>query len=221
MRDISEDAAVIADMMIVVKARFVEAIDTDAHVSSRLTRPPAVVSCWPATQSDGSEDDPIPNVWRPSSVAISRADEVMHGWLIDFIPDLEHRKLILAWSASMANPKRYGSFARWCKETGRVRRTADRRLLSAFSIVAALIRKNGKSLQAPDWNRVSTLAQVSGMDVGKMGNGAPKPSFEASDGIGSWHAADAIPANDPDNRDTTWADDQNERRRRMAERKAG
>lgn len=221
MRDISEDAAVIADMMIVVKARFVEAIDTDAHVSSRLTRPPAVVSCWPATASDGSDNDPIPNVWRPSAVAISRSDEVMHGWLIDFIPDLEHRKLILAWSASMANPRLYGSFARWCKNSGRVRRTADRRLLTAFSIVAALIRKNGKSLQAPDWNRVSTLAAVSGMAGGKIGESASNASFEPQDGIGSWRAADAVPANDPDNQDFSWAERQAERRRQMAERKAG
>lgn len=221
MKDISEDAALIADMMIVVKARFVEAIDTDEQVSTRLECPPAVRSLWPATQSIGSENDPVPNIWRPSALAISRSHEVMHGWLIDFVPDLEHRRLILAWSASMARPKKYGSFARWCKKSGRVRRTADRRLLSALSIVAALIHKNGKSLLAPDWNRVSTLAQVSGMELGKVRERASEASFESRNGIGSWRAVDAVPTNDPDNQDFTWAEQQADRRRRMAERKAG
>ncbi|WP_370194392.1 MULTISPECIES: hypothetical protein [Aurantimonas] len=221
MKDISEDAALIADMMIVVKARFVEAIDTDEQVSTRLECPPAVRSLWPATQSIGSENDPVPNIWRPSALAISRSHEVMHQWLIDFVPDLEHRRLILAWSASMARPKKYGSFARWCKKSGRARSTANHRLLAAFSIVSALIRKNGKSLQAPDWSRVGQLAQNSGIDLGKVRERASEASFESRDGIGSWRAADAVPANDPDNQDFTWAEQQAERRRRMAERKAG
>jgi hypothetical protein len=220
MRDISEDAAVLADMIPVIKGRFVEAIDTDLHVTSRLTHPPAVVSCWPATRSGPGDDDPSPP-FRPSAAAISRSHEVMHEWLIDFVPDLDHRRLILAWSASMARPKRYGSFARWCKKSGRARSTANHRLLSAFSIVAALIRKNGKSLQAPDWSRVGQLARNSGIDLGKVRERASEASFESRDGIGSWRAADAVPANDPDNQDFTWAEQQAERRRRMAERKAG
>jgi len=220
MRDISEDAAVLADMIPVIKGRFVEAIYTDLHVTSRLTHPPAVVSCWPATRSGPGDDDPSPP-FRPSAAAISRSHEVMHEWLIDFVPDLDHRRLILAWSASMARPKRYGSFARWCKKSGRARSTANHRLLSAFSIVAALIRKNGKSLQAPDWSRVGQLARNSGIDLGKVRERASEASFESRDGIGSWRAADAVPANDPDNQDFTWAEQQAERRRRMAERKAG
>lgn len=220
MRDISEDAAVLADMIPVLRGRFVEAIDTDLHVTSRLTHPPAVVSCWPATRSGPGDDDPAP-LFRPSAAAISRSHEVMHEWLIDFVPDLEHRRLILAWSASMARPKKYGSFARWCKKSGRARSTANHRLLAAFSIVAALIRKNGKSLQAPDWSRVGQLAQNSGIDLGKVRERASEASFESRGGIGSWRAADAVPANDPDNQDFTWAEQQADRRRRIVERKAG
>jgi hypothetical protein len=191
LRDISEDAAVIADMMRVVKARFVEAFDTEDHVGARLVRPATERSFWPATQSDSASDDPVPNVWRPKAAAISRSNEVLQGWLIDFVPDLEHRRLLLAWSASIATPARSGSFARFCKKSGRVRRTADRRLLEAFSVVAALIRKNGKSLQAPDWNRVSTLARNSATDLGKVANDVSvSPTSWMADGAKPVHHAD-------------------------------
>lgn len=65
------------------------------------------------------------------------------------------------------------------------------------------------------WNCASGSAAVSGMAVGKIGESASNASFEPQDGIGSWRAADAIPANDPDNQDFSWAERQAERRRPM------
>lgn len=213
MRDISDDAAIIADMIPWVKARFVEAVDTDEHVSTKLDRPPPVRSFWPASQSVGADTDPIPQVWRPDASAISRSHEVMHGWVLDFLEDEEQRRLVLAWASSLANPKRYGSFARFCKKSGRVRRTADRRLAQAFSIVAALIRKSGKSLQAPDMRRVSTLTRFSDREVDMVAEVVSQASFESHDGIGAWRADDAKPADLPEERDFSWAMDRSERRR--------
>jgi hypothetical protein len=207
MRDISGDAFEIAAMVPWVRVRFIEAVDTADH-SYRGDGPAGAGSYWPAIATVLDTDPDAPKPWRPSRDAITRAEETLAGWLIDFVEDREHRWLLLNWSASIANPKRYGSFAKNCKKSGRARSTAYHRLDAAFVTVATLIRKNGKSLQEPDMHRVGQLARVAGMDLGKMdddrlpGRPSGSPSF--------WRTEDAAPANDFD-----------ERRRQMAERKAG
>lgn len=188
MRDISEDAAIIADMVPWVEVRFIEAVDTLEHIHVSLSSVPRVRSFWPAAQSTGSDNDPVPVVWRPTAAAISRSEEVLHDWLLAYVAVEEHRKLLLAWAASIARPKRYGSFARFCRKSGRARSTAYNRLASALSDVATLIRKNGKSLQAPDLNRVGQLARFSHIDFDKLtefvSSNEDRPSW--------WRAADAV-----------------------------
>lgn len=204
MRDISEDAAIIADMIPVVKARFVEAFDTSEH-AYRPGGPAGAKSFWPASRSNVDTDEDAPVHWRPSAAAISRSHETLGDWLLVFVDDPEHRKLLLAWSASIAAPRRYGSFARFCRKTGRVRRTADRRLLSAFSIVAALINKNGLSLQGPDLRRVSTLARFSDTELDRIrehvSDSAARPNWWRADDAKPRHIPEEHePANDADRR---------------------
>ncbi|RFC66463.1 hypothetical protein DYI37_03205 [Fulvimarina endophytica] len=211
MRDISNDAELIADMIPIVKARFVEAIDTADHAYSG-SRPAQTSTYWPPIANRLSTEDDETKQWRPSRDAISRADEVLQRWLLEFLDDIEHRRLVMAWASSIANPRRYGSFAKFCRKSGRVRRTADRRLQSAFSIVAALINKNSLSLQDPDAHRVSTLHRVSDMQMDKVAEdrlpGHPSRSGPA------WRSEDAASHDDPEQRDLSWSQDQNERRRR-------
>lgn len=209
--DLTEEAAQIADASLIVRARFVEAADTDHHVAARMLGPAEMRSFWPATTSEGGDDDELQKWHRPSRAAISRAEEVFQDWVIHLVHDLEHRKLLFAWSACLAIPRRYGSFRSFCKKSGRVRRTADRRLDTAFHIIASELRKSAKSLHEPDWLRVSPMMPNSGIDLATIREAAsPSPT--------AWMAAGAKPANDPEHRDTEWADRQNARRaRRMAE----
>jgi hypothetical protein len=165
----------VADLVTIVKARFIEAADTVAYMDVAQLRPSAVRSLWPAYQTEnvgghhpgyGINGNYVP--YRPSSKAISRAEEVMYGWLLDYIEDDDCRRLIGRWSACQATPGRAGSFRSFCKKIGLSRSTADRRVDRAFKAVAAAILKNAQSLQGPNWSRVMPMMPNSRIDLGKM-----------------------------------------------------
>ncbi len=185
--------AALADLILIVKARFIEAADTIANMDVGQLRPAQVRSFWPTYQTEnvgghhpgyGINGSYVP--YRPSSKAISRAEEVMYGWLLDYVDDDEGRRLIGQWAACQATPKRAGSFRSFCKKIGLTRSTADRRVDHAFKAVAAAILKNAQSLQGPNWSRVMPMMPNSRIEMGKMAT------------VTSWMAQDAKPAHHPE-----------------------
>lgn len=208
--DLSERAALIADMSLVVRARFVEAADTLAHMQVRGTRPAETSGVWPAVPTVVDQDYRAP--YRPNPAAISRMEEVMQRWLLDFVMDQEHRVLLGRWSASLAVPRIVGSFRAWCKKTGRVRRTAERRVDAAFQAIAAALLQNAQSLQHPSWQRVSPLLPEWGRDIDMVAERVAEQRETY------WRADDAKPTDLPEERDMEWAERQNARRQAARER---
>jgi hypothetical protein len=189
------EAAALADLITIVKARFIEAADTIAHMDVRQLRPAKVRSLWPALQVEtigvgghhpgyGINGNHVP--YRPSSKAISRAEEVMYGWLIDYAGDDETRILLGNWSMCMAAPRLAGSFRQFCKKTGRSRSTAERRLDVAFERVARQILKNAQSLQGPSWSRVVPMMPNQRIDLDTLAT------------VTHWMAEDAKPTHRAD-----------------------
>lgn len=189
--DLSEAAASVADTSLVVRARFVEAADTMLHIDVSGLRPAALKAFWPEHILDYTE---IRLRYRPSSSAISRAEEVMYDWLLKFVPDEERRVLLGKWSMCLAAPHIAGSFRQFCQRTGRVRRTAERRLFNQFQVIAAEIIKIPQLLQQPDWQRVSPMMPNSATDLAKVETPVAASSTH-------WLPADAIPFHDPSSPD--------------------
>lgn len=188
-----EYEAAMADLITIVKARFIEAADTIAHMDVGQLKPSAVRSLWPVYQTEnvgghhpgyGINGDRI--AYRPSSKAISRAEEVLYGWLLDYVPDDRSRKLIGVWASCQATPRRTGSFRQFCKKNGLSRSTTERRIDGAFKAVAAAVLKNAQSLQGPNWSRVMPMMPNSRIDIGKMATGT------------AWMAPDAKPRHIPE-----------------------
>ncbi|TKT79996.1 hypothetical protein [Aquamicrobium sp. LC103] len=177
-----------ADLITIVKARFIEAADTIAHMDVGRLKPSRERSLWPAYLTEnvgghhpgyGINGNYVP--YRPSSKTISRAEEVMYGWLLRHVANDESRMLVGKWAACQATPKRVGSFRDFCKKNGISRSTADRRVADAFKAVAAAILKNAQSLQGPNWSRVMPMMPNQRIDLGKMAT------------VTSWMADDAKP----------------------------
>lgn len=164
-----------ADLIMIVKARFIEAADTIANMDVGKLRPSKARSLWPAYQTEnvgghhpgyGINGNHVP--YRPSSKAISRAEEVMYGWLLDYVADDSCRRMLGQWAACQAAPKLAGSFRAFCKKNGLSRSTAERRVDDALRAVADAIFKNAQSLQGPNWSRVMPMMPNSRIEVGKM-----------------------------------------------------
>lgn len=168
--DLSLHAAAVADVSIVVKARIIEAADTFAHMDVRGLRPAAVRTFWPASppseQGYGYNETKVR--YRPSAAAISRAEEVTFHWLTELVQDDERRAIVGMWSMCVAAPRFVGSFRSFCEKTGRVRRTAERRIDQQINAIAADLLKNGQSLHAPNWSRVSPMMPNQRSDFGKI-----------------------------------------------------
>lgn len=170
-----EEQAALADLIIVVKARFIEAADTMAHIDVGQLRPSKERSLWPSFPGEtvgghhvGYGNNGQRVRYSPSSKAISRAEEVMYCWLLDYLETDEERILLGRWAICMAAPRLAGSFRQFCKKTGRSRSTAERRVNLALERVALAILKNAKSLQAPSWARVMPMMPNQGSDLAKM-----------------------------------------------------
>ncbi|MDL2408418.1 DUF6362 family protein [Rhizobium calliandrae] len=155
--DLSEPAAEIANLSLIVRARFVEAADTIIHLSVRGVRPDQVRSLWPDVIPEPSDHADISIRYRPDAAAISRAEEVLQNWLLTHVRDEERRILLSRWSVCLAAPNIVGSFRDFCGRTGRVRRTAERRIQSELQNVANLLLTISPTLQEPDWSRISSI----------------------------------------------------------------
>ncbi|CAI2936052.1 conserved protein of unknown function [Aminobacter niigataensis] len=173
--DLSYEAATIADASIVVKARLIEAADTMAHLDVGRLKPAAIRTFWPQAPGDtiGGHDvgygiNGHRVQYRPSAAAISRAEEVSYAWMLDFVEDDERRVILGKWAMCLAAPHLAGSFREFCKKTGRVRRTAERRIDQQTQAIAAAILRKAQSLQAPNWSRVSPLLPNQGKSFDKL-----------------------------------------------------
>jgi hypothetical protein len=187
--DLSEQAASIADASLIVRARFVEAADTLLHVDVRGLRPAALKGFWPEHILDYKE---VKLRYRPTSAAISRAEEVMYGWLLEYVKDDERRVILGKWSMCLAAPHIGGSFRDFCQNTGRIRRTAERWLHNEFQSISSALVNFSQSLQEPDWGRVSPMMPNSSTDLDKVRTPVAKSETH-------WLPADAKPYFDPEN----------------------
>ena len=189
--NLNETLAQIADVELLLRARFVEAADTYASIGADGVHPMGDRSVLAGLViGEPSDDKPVRH--RPSAAAISRADEVWQQWLLDYVPDVEHRVLLMRWAASLAVPRIVGSFRSFCKKTGRNRTTAERRIDKAFHSIASDFVKNAKSLREPDWHRVVPMLPEWGRDIGMVAERVSQrsPSF--------WRADDAKPTHRSD-----------------------
>jgi hypothetical protein len=146
--ELSEEAALMADLSTVVKARFIEAADTMNNIEVKSLRPSAVRSFWPDFEaqtvggvSTGYAINGNKIRFRPTAAAISRAEEVMYGWMLEYVTSDERRYLIGKWSMCQAAPHISGSFRQYCQKTRRVRRTAERHLYFEFHSVSSALLK--------------------------------------------------------------------------------
>jgi hypothetical protein len=185
--ELTEIAATVADTSLIVRARFVEAADTMLHLHVKGLWPADLKAFWPEHILDYKE---VRLRYRPSASAISRAEEVMYGWLLD-IGDDDRRVLVSNWSMCLAAPHVAGSFRDFCRKTGRIRRTAERHLQNEFQRISSMIIKFSQSLQEPDWSRVSPMMPNSATDLDKVRTPVAKTETH-------WLPGDAKPYHDPD-----------------------
>lgn len=155
--DFSHRAAEIADLSLIVRARFVEAADTMVHLDVRGVRPDKMRTLWPEVLPEATDRSEIRVRYRPSAGAISRAEEVLQEWLRTHIRHEERRILISRWSVCLAAPHVAGSFRDFCARTGRVRRTAERHIQNEFHNVTVALLVTSSILQEPDWSRISPM----------------------------------------------------------------
>ncbi|WP_349958807.1 DUF6362 family protein [Rhizobium sp. ZPR3] len=155
--DLSHRAAEIADLSLIIRARFVEAADTMVHLDVRGVRPDGMRTLWPEVLPESMDHADIRIRYRPSAAAISRAEEVLQEWLRVHVGDDERRILLSRWSICLAAPYIAGSFRDFCARTGRVRRTAERRIQSEFQTLAGVLLAASPMLQEPDWSRISPM----------------------------------------------------------------
>lgn len=155
--DLSHRAAEIADLSLIVRARFVEAADTMVHLDVRGVRPDRMRTLWPEVLPEATDHSEIRARYRPSAAAISRAEEVLQNWLRTHVRDEERRILLSRWSVCLAAPNVAGSFRDFCARTGRVRRTAERRIQGEFQTIASALLVTSPILQEPDWSRISPM----------------------------------------------------------------
>jgi hypothetical protein len=155
--DLSQHAAEIADLSLIIRARFIEAADTMVHLDVRGVRPDRMRTLWPEVLPEPTDHADIRIRYRPSAAAISRAEEVLQEWLRVHVGDVERRILLSRWSICLAAPHIAGSFRDFCARTGRVRRTAERRIQSEFQKLAGVLFAASPMLQEPDWSRISPM----------------------------------------------------------------
>ncbi|MBN8951434.1 MULTISPECIES: DUF6362 family protein [unclassified Rhizobium] len=155
--ELSRRAAEIADLSLIIRARFVEAADTMVHLDVRGVRPDRMRTLWPEVLPEPTDHADIRIRYRPSAAAISRAEEVLQEWLRVRVQDEERRILLSRWSLCLAAPYIAGSFRDFCAQTARVRRTAERRIQSEFQNLARALFAVSPMLQEPDWSRISPM----------------------------------------------------------------
>lgn len=166
--DLSSKAADIADLSLLIRARFVEAADTMVHLDVRGVRPDRMRTLWPEVLPEQMDHADARIRYRPSAAAITRAEEVLQGWLRIHVCDEERRILLSRWSVCLAAPFVAGSFRDFCARTGRVRRTAERRIQSEFQNMAGILLNVSPILQEPDWSRISPMMPNSASGIERI-----------------------------------------------------
>ncbi|TCL70630.1 hypothetical protein [Rhizobium sp. BK251] len=169
--DLTENAAVIADTSLIVRARFVEAADTMLHVGVRGLWPADLKAFWPEHILDYKE---VKLRYRPDARAISRAEEVLYGWMLEYVREDERRYLLGRWAMCLAAPHVAGSWRSFCQKENRIRRTADRWVQSEYESISSALIKNAKSLHEPNWSRVSPMMPNSSSELDKVRTPAAK-----------------------------------------------
>lgn len=172
--DLSLRAAEIADLSLIIRARFVEAADTMVHLDVRGIRPDRMRTLWPEVLPEPMDQADIRVRYRPSAAAISRAEEVLQEWLRVHVKDEERRILLSRWSICLAAPYIAGSFRDFCGRTGRVRRTAERRIQSEFQSLAGALLVISPILQEPDWSRIAPMMPNSPGGIERVKPVAPR-----------------------------------------------
>jgi hypothetical protein len=156
-----------------VKARFIEAAETIAHMDVGRLGPAQARTFWPAMQLSSDQEENAGTGSKklryvPSKEAIARSEDVLLNWLVTHVADDESRLLLGKWASCQATPWIAGSFRTFCKRNGLSRSTAERRADKALKGVAAAILKSAKSLHGPNWSRVMPMMPNQRIDLGKM-----------------------------------------------------
>jgi hypothetical protein len=186
-----EYQAALADLITIVKARFIEAADTIAHMDVGRLGPAQAQTYWPAMQLCSEQEKTADGGrkklrYMPSKEAIARSEDVLFNWLVVHVADDESRVLLGRWASCQATPWIAGSFRAFCKKNCLSRSTAERRVDKALKDVATAVLKNAKSLQGPNWSRVMPMMPNQRIDLGKMAT------------VTSWMGPDARPRNMPE-----------------------
>lgn len=210
---LTETAATIADVSLVVRGRFVEAADTFAHLNVRNLRPGHATTYWPEIQPDPMDRVDTPLRYRPSASAISRAEEVFYEWMLQIVKDEEARILLSRWSICLAARHITGSFRDFCRKSGRSRSTAERRLRNEFSNISGELIKKANLLHHPDWTRVVPMMPNSVTDLDKVETPvATSSSF--------WLPEDAKPVFDAESPELEALSERLEKANKLREREA-
>lgn len=154
--------------------------------------------------------DPQDRRQPPSAAEISALDECA-GWIADYVSDERQRRALWAWAISKAGG---GSFKAWCFRTERIHpETGRRRKDRAISrISSALASKGLLHNEMPPFGVLPEEADQAYFKptIGEYAQTANRPSWKDDLSL--------APVFDESMRDTSWAEEQNERRRRKAER---
>lgn len=165
----------------IVRARFVEAVDTIRRMPSQSYGGSA--GFWPAyvhtfedmngwgTRRLAEERAMHAKRVRATADAVSRYDEVMR-WNAEIIPTIERRNIVWAW----ARCRMYGdSFAAECEARKWKRVTAYRRLFSTIDLIVDRLAKSGVPCRLPAENWLLQEHPKSDTDLNTMGLGDVEP----------------------------------------------
>lgn len=142
----------------IIRARYLEAADTDDRLPSARLEPSSARGFWPAydyTFEDmngwGTERLAEDREFRfrrlpPSMQAIKRHAEVM-DWTGSILTSPEHRHLVWGWAQCIVRGR---SFSGWCRDTNRHRRTAVARTERAFDLIVSHFRRKGDLPTLPE-----------------------------------------------------------------------
>jgi hypothetical protein len=140
----------------IVRARFVEATDTEARLPGGGL--PQSSGYWPSylhtfedmagwgTQRLAEEREMRSRRSPPSAAAITRYFETMR-WTAEFLDQEDRRRLVWSWAYCQMSGR---SFAERLRKKGVVKMTAYRRLNIAFQAISDSLRKAGALLRYPD-----------------------------------------------------------------------
>jgi len=164
----------------IVFARFIEAADTEWRSPRERFGPRAAPAFWPEYQHSFTEmrewgdkrlREHRAEFWgernRPSAAAISRMDEAL-GWGITLL-DADHNKVLWGKCFCLVAGRK---FTDWCRVNRLNRRTAYRHFNEALETISASLCRNNVLRRDPDFDLVSQICLVRGIDPVMLGGSA-------------------------------------------------